>query len=57
MGMEIFGFGKKTLFELVSCLVIWASKSLRQFLGLGFKTKGRRFVGFCLKTNEQMKMV
>jgi hypothetical protein len=30
-------------------LVIWALKSLRQFLGLGFKTKGRRFVGCASK--------
>jgi hypothetical protein len=30
-------------------LVIWDLKSLRQFLGLGFKTKGRRFVGCASK--------
>jgi hypothetical protein len=30
-------------------LVIWTSKSPRQFLGLGLKTKGRRFVSLCLK--------
>jgi hypothetical protein len=38
-------------------LVIWASKSPRWFLGLGFKTNGRRFVGLRLKTNEWMKTV
>jgi hypothetical protein len=35
-----------------SGLVIWASKSLRQFLGLGLKTKWAWFVGSTTKQTE-----
>ena len=62
------GLGLKTTawvsqFGLKTCgsdLVIWASKSLQRFLGLGLKTKQRaerRFVGLHLKTDGQMKTV
>jgi hypothetical protein len=34
-------------------LVIWASKSLRQFLSLGLKTKRVRFVGCATKSTEE----
>jgi hypothetical protein len=36
-------------------LVIWPTKSPRQFLGLRLKIKRRRFVGLHMKTDEQLK--
>jgi hypothetical protein len=36
-----------------SSLVIWASKSLRRFLGLGLKTKRVQFVGCATKPTEE----
>jgi hypothetical protein len=35
-------------------LMIWASKSPRQFLGLSLKTKQSSFCRLCLKTNGWM---
>jgi hypothetical protein len=36
-----------------SSLVIWASKSLRRFLGLGLKTKRVRFISCATKPMEE----
>jgi hypothetical protein len=51
-GFEFLGLGLKTGSY---GFVIWLSKSPRQFLNLGLKTKWATVCRFCHKTNGRMK--
>jgi hypothetical protein len=49
----VFRFGPQ---NLSYALVIWISKSLQWFLGLGLKTKQVMIYRLCIKTDRRMKM-